>query len=255
MFIALVAIALLAGCGHRVIPPAYDGAAYLARLRNEPPGGAGTKGYSLAVRALKAAEALDTYTARFEKQERIGGRLRPLEEVDVTIREDPLSIRMKWVGRVDRGKDVLYVEDRNDDRLRVYTGHKAVKLRLNLDPDSDTAMKGNRHPITDMGLLTLARGLLQGADEAAPAPKESFQYLGRSRLLGREVNLVGRRTFPAAGESHQYMLYALDAERGFPLMATRYDSDGRLVEHYCYSKVAPAADLPEKVFDFDSLGK
>ena len=255
VFIALVATLLLAGCGEKKIAPAYDGAAYLVRLRNEPQARAGTKGYSLAVRALEAAEALDTYTARFEKQERINGRLRPLEEVDVAIREDPLSIRMKWVGRVDRGKDALYVEDENDDRLRVYTGHKALKIRLNLDPDGDTAMKGNRYPMTNMGLVTLARGLLQGTGEAAPAPKESFQYLGSSRLLGREVRLVGRRTFPAGDEAHQYVLYALDAERGFPLMAVRYDGDGRLVELYCYRKVDPAADLPEKIFDFDSVGK
>lgn len=255
MFIALVAIAFLAGCGHGEIRPAYDGAAYLVRLRNEPPSQSGTKGYSLAVRALKAAEALDTYTARFEKQERIGGRLRPLEEVEVAIREDPLSIRMKWVGRIDRGKDALYVEDENDDRLRVYTGHKSLKMRLNLDPDGDTAMKGNRHPMTGLGLLTLARGLLQGAGEAAPAPKESFRHLGRSRLLGREVNLVGRRTFPAGDAPPQHVLYALDAERGFPLMAVRYDGRGRLVELYCYKKVDPAADLPEAIFDFDSVGK
>ena len=255
MFIALAGIALLAGCGEKIIGPAFDGTVYLTRLREEPQGEAGTKGYSLAVLALEAAEALDTYTARFEKQERIGGRLRPLEEVEVTIREDPLSVRMRWVGRIDRGKDALYVEDENDDRLRVYTGHKSVKMRLNLDPDGDTAMKGNRHPMTDMGLLTLARGLLQGAGESAPAAKESFHYLGRSRLLGREVRLVGRRTFAAGDAPPQHVLYALDAERGFPLMAVRYDGDGRLVELYRYRNVNPAVKVPDQVFDFDTVGK
>ena len=255
MFIALVAIALLAGCGHKEILPAYDGTAYLPRLREEPQGEAATKGYRLALRALEAAEALDTYTARFEKQERIDGRLRPLEQVEAAIREDPLSVRMRWVGEVDTGKDALYVEGENDDRLRVYTGHKAVKMRLNLDPDGDTAMKGNRHPMTDMGLLTLARGLLQGAGEAAPARKESFHYLGRSRLLGREVELVGRPTFPAGDAPPPHVLYALDAERGFPLMAVRWDGDGRLVELYRYRNVNPAAEVPDEAFDFNTVGR
>jgi len=255
MFIALVAIALLAGCGQRGILPAYDGTAYLPRLREEPQGEAATKGYRLAVRAQQAAIDLGVYTARFEKQERIDGRLRPLEQMEVAIREDPLSIRMRWVGEVDTGKDALYVEDENDDRLRVYTGHRAVKMRLNLDPDGDTVMKGNRHPLTDMGLVTLARGLLHSAGESAPARKESFHYLGRSRLLGRVVELVGRRTFPGGDGPHEYLLYALDAERGFPLMAVRWDTRGRLVELYRYRNVNPAAEVPDQVFDFNAVGK
>lgn len=253
--VAPMALLLLAGCGEKKIAPAFDGTVYLTRLREDPQGEAGAEGYRLAVRAQRAAMALDVYTARFEKQERIDGRLWPLERMEVTIREDPLSVRMRWVGQVDAGKDVLYVEGENDDRARVYTGHRAVKMHLNLDPDGPLAMKGNRHPVTDVGLVTLARGLLHSAGESAPARKESFRYLGRSRLLGREVELVGRRTFPGRHRPHEYMLYALDADRGFPLMAVRYGRDGRLVELYRYRRVNLKAKAPGKVFDFDTVGR
>ncbi|MBN2582054.1 MAG: DUF1571 domain-containing protein [Planctomycetes bacterium] len=269
---ALVAIAVTtclvagAGCKKPDVPPTsepviskgFDGADFVRRLQESVAAGpdADGKGYELARQAVEAARALDTYSARFEKQEYVGAELRPVEQIDVWIREDPLAVRMRWVGRVDPGKDVLYVEGENDDRLRVYAGHMVLKMRVNLDPFSDAAMKDNRHAITRMGLATLASGLLLNQGESVPADEKSFRLLGGATLDERPVDVVGR---PVASDDPEtpadLLIYCLDAATHLPVLAARYDDAGNLLEMYHYSNVAPTDAPPQWVFDFDSLGK
>jgi len=274
----VLAAALSAGCnGSRA---AFDGRPWLARLEEAEarPDGAGDPGdgrdaYELALRAGAAAARLNEYAARFEKQERVGGRVRPMEEIDAAVREEPLSVHLRWVGRVDRGKEALYVDGENDDRVRVRAGHLPAPVVLNVEPDGALAMKTSRHPITHIGLRTLARGLLQRRDEASPAPPESFRLLGRLTLDGRRVSVIGRRTVtPSPGETPDSLVCGLDDASGLPVFVARYGApseatpsqsgdggagspDGTpLLGFYRYRRVQPGP-LPDGTFDFARLGK
>jgi hypothetical protein len=248
----LIALTAVAGCGGAA--GTFDGGPFLAVLRSGSPPNS-VQAYPLVEQSVAAAAALESYTARFEKQERIGGALRPLEEIDVEVRRRPFSVRMTWVGRVDRRKEALYVEGENDDRLRVWAGQLAAPLLLNLAPDSSLAMADNRHPMTRMGLATLARGLLERSDEPHPAPSESFRYLGRTTLDGRPADMVGRAMTAAPAKSSGWLLAGLDAESRLPLLVARYDDAGQLLELYRYRHINPAARLTDQDFDFSRLGK
>lgn len=236
----------------------FDGAEFVRRLQKAVAAGPASdgKGHELARLAVDAAAALNVYSARFEKQECIGAVLRPVEQMEVWVRETPRAVRLRWVGAVDRGKDVLYVEGENGDRLRVYAGHLFLKLRLDLEPTSDAARKDNRHPITRMGLATLASGLLLNVGESVAAAAEEFHLLGRAALDGQTVDVVGRTAAADAPDlPSDLLIYCLDARTHLPALAARYDDGGNLLERYRYSAVTPLATAPDRVFDFASLGR
>jgi hypothetical protein len=236
----------------------FDATDFVGRLQRALEAGKADdgRGHDLARQAVEAAGALGVYCACFEKQERIGADLRPAEQMEVCVRESPRAVRMRWVGRVDRGKEVLYVKGENGDRMRVYAGHLLLKLRLDLEPTSEAAMKDNRHPITRMGLATLASGLLLNLGECIAAAEEEFHYLGRALLGERLVDVVGRA---ASGEDAELpddlLIYCLDAETQLPALAARYDDLGNLMESYRYSEVCQVSSPPDWVFDFSSLGR
>ena len=258
----VAAAAALSGCAG---PAAFDGRPYLAKLEAiEKAGRAGAadlSAYQLVLAAGQAAARLRAYTARFEKQERLGLLLRPLEEVDVAIREEPLSVHMKWVGRMDRGKEALYVEGENDDRIRVYAGQLPAPMVLNVEPESAAAMQGNRYPITRMGLRTLARGLLRSSGEAEAAPAGSFHRLGRLEMDGRTIEIVGRRmtaASSAAGRPPETLLAGIDLQTGLAVLMSRYGpaTGGKteLLELYRYRRLSLAATLTDADFDFSRVG-
>ena len=100
---------------------------------------------------------IDNYSATLYKQERIGGELRDGQTVTVKMRHEPFSVYMKWLTG-DRGRQVIYVDGQNDNRMLVQLG--GIKGRilgtLTIDPQGSQAMAETRHPITGAGLLALA---------------------------------------------------------------------------------------------------
>src|SRR5262249_11735785 len=101
-------------------------------------------------------EDFPDYTATFLKQERVDGVLRDLETIQLKLRHKPFSVYMKWLEGGDEGRQVLFVEGQNDDKLQVRLG--GIKSRLpvvKLKPTDSLAMQESRHPITEMGLLEL----------------------------------------------------------------------------------------------------
>jgi len=251
----LLLLALLAGCA--ASPEGFDGARFLAVLtaaeRSADAGPHDEQAAQLVRDARSAAADVNAYTALFEKQQCVDGRLRPLETVELALREDPFSVRMKWISRVDRGRDVLYVEGENNDRLRVYTGNLPVPAVLDLDPEGALALEGSRYPITRMGLRTLARGLLLYRGESQPAAPESFRDLGSLDLDGRAVRVVGRRM---TGDEPGLLLFGLDAESRLAVMVARYAapsddcSPPQLLDLYRYRRLNLRATLDPAVFDF-----
>lgn len=57
------------------------------------------------------------YSCRLLKHERLGGKLQPMEKLDIVFRENPLSVYMKWVDGARKGQTVLYVAGENEGKL------------------------------------------------------------------------------------------------------------------------------------------
>ena len=116
---------------------------------------------------------IDDYTCRIIKQERIRGELQPQEFMDAKIRnrklkdgriEVPLSCYMKFVAPENvKGREVVWVEGKNNNKLRAHEGGAAGRFLPSvwLDPDGALAMRGQLHPIYDIGIENLVIKLIE----------------------------------------------------------------------------------------------
>jgi hypothetical protein len=113
------------------------------------------------------------YTAIMAKRVRLDGALGDYQYAFVKIRNrraegdrllTPMSVYMKFL-KPDaiNGREVIWVEGRNQGRLVAHdVGIKSL-FSVNLDPHGALAMRGQRYPITEIGLDKL---LLQMIDRA-----------------------------------------------------------------------------------------
>ena len=112
------------------------------------------------------------YECILVKRERIGEDLMDYEYMQAKIRNrkvkngqitTPFSVYMKFLKPSNvKGREVIYVEGRNGGKL---VGHETgVKRWLGpvwLAPDGFIAMRGNRYPITEVGIENLVARLIE----------------------------------------------------------------------------------------------
>ncbi|HEX3656350.1 MAG TPA: DUF1571 domain-containing protein [Pirellulales bacterium] len=103
------------------------------------------------------------YTCTLIKRERVGDRLIGPHYMTVKVRQQPYSVYLQYTAPQSvRNQEAIYVEGRNDGKLLAHpTGirHRIVGT-VALKPTSAIAMRGNRHPITEIGLAVLVEKLI-----------------------------------------------------------------------------------------------
>ncbi|MFM8218194.1 MAG: DUF1571 domain-containing protein, partial [Planctomycetaceae bacterium] len=107
-------------------------------------------------------QKLPDYAATFTRQERLeGGDLLDLQTMEMKLRHAPLSIYMKWIEGGEEGRELLFVEGQNDNRMLVKLGGgKKLLPAVKVDPAGSLAMSEARHPVTSVGLLQLCDQML-----------------------------------------------------------------------------------------------
>src|SRR6056297_2224157 len=111
-------------------------------------------------------EAIEGYEAIVRRRERVGGRWLQEQTLRMKVRHRPASVYMRDIGSAE-GCEIIHVEGRRDGRLVSHPGGGLIGLLLppvELDPRSPLAMSQSRFPITEAGLLPVARRLLGDAD-------------------------------------------------------------------------------------------
>lgn len=114
----------------------------------------------LLEQAIQKLEKSKGYTATFYKQEVVHGNMTKPQAMQVKIRHQPFSVYMKWVAG-DKGRELLYVDGKHDNDMLIHLGKGGRVLpTLKLNPNGDQAMKEARYPVTDMGILNLAKKIV-----------------------------------------------------------------------------------------------
>jgi hypothetical protein len=175
--------------------------------------------------AEERLEAASGYTAILRRQERVEGKLGPLQTLQMKVRHRPFAIYLKFLDH-DVGKEVVYAEGFHDNHV---VGHGGGLTRLLLPylktaPTSALALRGNRHPITEAGLLNLTRKLV-GFRELDLRDEEA------ETVLDRVTDSQGR-TWLRSVHTHPHH----QPERPFAYVEVLYD---------------PATKLPAQISGFD----
>lgn len=107
-------------------------------------------------------ERCPSYTTVFERVERIDGELKDEQQIELKLRHSPFSVYMKWLSG-DKGRELLYADNENEGRMLVKLGGFKGRLipTLRLDPLGSQAMSETRHPVTQAGLVNLAKELIE----------------------------------------------------------------------------------------------
>ena len=206
------------------------------------------------------------YTAVITKRVRADGKLQPEFKIFCKIRHAvdhdnpeksvPFSVYTRFL-TLKKGQEAIWVENENDNKLIAHGPSGLLNLMtLHLDPNGSMAMSGNRYPIMTIGMLNLAKMMIEKGNN-------DINYDDCEVILTRNV-MVGKARCTKLEiihhekadhfEFHRAEIY-IDDDRNLPIAFRSFlwpDKPGgkpRLLEHYSYSNIELNVGLTDADFD------
>jgi hypothetical protein len=218
-----------------------------------PPRAAGGADASVValLEAMEPAYArVSAYTARFIRQELVGGRLRPREEALLKFQR-PHRFYLRWIAGPPAGREMLYPVDA-EGRVLVHEPGMLTRLfAAVLAPDSAHVLRESRHPVTDIGIGRLVTLILDNARRGLHEGRLAIVEQGVSTEGGRRERRL-ELLFSRATEAGYYaprVVVGIDVDTQLPVTATIFDTQGRMVEDYAYRDIR--VNAPLTAIDFD----
>jgi len=214
------------------------------------------------------------YTAVLAKRELVGGRLIPESKMAMKLKYGPpvssdrsersVSVYLKSLEpRSQAGREVIWVEGRNDNKLTAHEAGLLGVISVDLVPESRLAMAGNRYPITEVGLEKLLGKLIERGErdrKLGPATVRTTENIPLGDRNCRLIEIVHEtKTVLVEGRTVEFEFHLaqifIDLELLLPLKYASFSwpkSDGgvpELLEEYTYTEVKLNVGLGEKDFD------
>jgi len=196
---------------------------------------------------------IDNYTSFFHKQERIKGKLKEEEVVFLKFKK-PFKVYMKWVKDPGKGREVLYVEGWNHNKIKVHEVWMKTGSTLDLDAKGFLAMRGSRHSITESGLENILRLLGRDLYGGIQSGQLTYREFGEEMVYGCQSRKV-EYFFPKDKTKGYYCCRAvinIDIETKIPIRVRIYDWEGLLVEDYGYESLKLNAGLTDADFAMEN---
>ena len=175
------------------------------------------------------------YSCRVVKQERVNGRLLPMEYIDAKVRHryevngrlvHPRSLYLKFLAPEDAaGREVLWVEGQNDDRMIVRRGGRRFNyVTVELDPQSESAMRDSNYPVMDGGMKNMVRKLIDIGLSDMKYGECDVQFFHDVKVDGRSCTCIQVR-HPRRREQFKFHIARIfvDDENPIPLRYEAYD--------------------------------
>ena len=201
--------------------PALRAQAVSAKIANHPL----SPILETAYRVRENVAQIKDYSCVFVKRERIEGKLGEYEYLSMKVRHEPFSVYTKFLGPESaKGKEALYVAGRNNGQLLAHgTGFQKLAGTLSLDPRGSWAMKGNRYPLTEAGMLNLIDRLTHGMEQDL-SHLECDVHTFSSKIDGRACTGI-QIIHPHPRKHFQYFLarFYIDDQLQLPVRSEVYD--------------------------------
>jgi len=208
---------------------------------------------------LENIRNIQDYSAIMVKRERVDGEVRDEEYAFVKVRHRPLSVYMHFLKPESvQGQEVIWVEGTNDGKMWAHgTGFRRVFGTVSLSPTHPFAMKGNRYPITEIGVLNLVHRLIQVGEQDSQYGECEVKVIPGARLNDRMctciqvMHPVPRRNFLF----HVARIF-VDDEMRVPVRYEAYDwptkpgGPPELIEQYTYVNIKLNNGFTDADFDY-----
>ncbi len=218
---------------------------------------------ALYQRAAQRCAALDAYSYRLKRREVVGGKKQPEELIRVSVRNEPYSVHLKWLGAEGKGREAIYVKGKFKNEMQVLLApgdlFSSLMARTSIAPDDPMVRAKSRYPITQTGFGSLiARfGELAAAVEKGDTSGGTAQYLGRvarpefGDKLEAVYQVLPARSDPLLPKGGQRWWF-FDGRSGLPVLLITHDATGE-VEYYCHDDIIAPAHLDDADFNPDWL--
>ncbi len=214
-------------------------------------------------------ESVDDYSGRMIKRERIKGVLGSESQMEFKIRTRretdgkitrPLSAYLKFVEpKSARGREVIWTEGANGNKLTGHEGGYFNLVRVELDPKGMIAMLDSKYPITEIGLTRLVEKLIEKGERDRLVGPCEVQIIEDQRVGDRVCRLV-QVTHPQPDPRYDFYIAQIfiDTERVIPLRYAAFlwpkvvGGEPLLEEEYTYLDVKLNVGLTDSDFDPDN---
>jgi hypothetical protein len=146
---------------------------------------------------------IQDYSCTLLKLERLDGEAAVGEQqvIDMKVRQRPFSVHMSF-RQPHAGRKVVWVEGQNENKLTVReAGLLSVAGRVDLHPESSTAMSGQKYPITKIGIRNLLVELIKNFEadtkylESVVTTNPNVDFNKRPATLIQVTHPVPRQNF------------------------------------------------------------
>jgi hypothetical protein len=206
---------------------------------------------------LRYEKEVHGYQAVLVKQELLGGKLNPVETVDVWFRDDPYSVLMRWKGdcpgRADRA---LFVKGANDDKTLAHPKNRAARMLVGdvvaRDTDGPDARAASRYSLREFGLRKGTERTLAAWEAAQKRGNLHVEYLGIRPIpeCGNRKCYVLRRTCdPPEEEGIVSIEAAFDVENWLQVGSVLTAANNKRVAAYHFRDIVLNPAFPADRFE------
>jgi hypothetical protein len=206
------------------------------------------------------------YTCILVKRERINGELNDHQYMFTKVRNrqydnagrqmEPFSVYMYFLKPADiKGREVIYVEGENNNKLCAHEGGGSILPTVWLHPESALAMRGQLYPITDVGIENLVLKLIERGEAERKFPDVEVTFKKNARVNDRVCTVLEIRHPQRRPEYEFYHAQVfIDDEWGIPIRYAAYGwpeagQEPPVLEEYTYMKLKLNEGLTDADFD------
>ena len=210
-----------------------------------------------AYNGLGNVEKIQDYSATVVKKERIEGKLKEYEHLFVKVRHNPFSVYLYFITD-PKGQEVIYIDGQNDGKMWAHTTGIKDKLvgTVKLKPDDPIAMKDQRYPLTEIGILNLTKRLVQVAEQDIKYGECEVKFLKNAKINNRNCTCI-QVTHPVPRRNFLFHLARIfvDDDLNLPIRYESWDwpkepgAKPELIEEYTYLNLKLNNGFTDSDFD------
>lgn len=214
-------------------------------------------GYS----SIQVARAIDDYTATMVKRERLDGKLGEPQYMFVKVRHRPFSVYTYFLAPANlKGQEAIYVEGQNENKVIAHAPPNSLLGRtvgmVKVRPDSAIAMKGNKYPITNLGILHLVEEIVRTVEDDIAFEESEVKFFEGAKINGNVCTCI-QITHPVPRQNFRYHVARIfvDDKLNLPIRFEGYTWPQRegdapeLIEEYTYLNLKLNVGLTDRDFD------
>jgi hypothetical protein len=223
----------------------------------------------IARRGLSSCrENINDYTAILVKRERVNGQLGEHEFMSAKIRNrkivngqltQPLSVYLSFLKPPSvKGREVIFVENQNEGKLIAHEGGFKGKFlpTVSLPPDGMLAMRGQRYPMTEIGIENLIVKLIERGETARQFPDVTCEFRKNASVQDRICTML-QVTQPTRRPQLEFYVAQIfiDDALNVPIRYISYDWPAQegaapeIIEEYNYLNLKLNVGLTDRDFD------